>query len=265
MLNTPYFQAIKQFVNDDKLSKPEDPVWESLPMPTSLDLLVAGRRISDTMLGTMFRSVSQEGVDLVQRPPKTMKRVIDRATTSRPKINPFFKMHCDFSGFYLPCLARDLPVVVSALLRDMEKLGGKAHVEVDVTQGASSEKKRDIVQRVFAYCPVISPSIIEFWIGHPFALATFTLNSLRREDESIKAALPNVFANGLYDRIKGKILEENGWDGLFWEPILTALKEGGFTDENLDYFYQLFLPSRFVGWWETWKGKINSRESHSLY
>ncbi len=191
-----YSKAIKNLVDNGFLQKPEDPLWKDVPLPEISDLVLAGSLFSSEKY---FKNIYSNGYILEQRPEKKLERIIEKSN-KLPKINPYFKIHSDLTGFKIKCSFEDIFKVVDLLIKDLHSEQSYIYIEKNVL----NPNEKDIIQRLYVYDLNISSTIIEFLIGHPFALEVFKMNSFERSKKHI---YPNFFNNNVYKDTKNLIIQ----------------------------------------------------------
>lgn len=141
----------------------------------------------------------------IQRPKKTMARVQVKARTQRPDVP--FKVNSDLCGFKFEVdNVKMIKHVMDFVQMGVTNAGGMFFIRNSIeTDG----KLTDIVMYAFAYVPSIS-YIAEIQVGHPFALYTFTRDSLLRDkrfNNEPTDGLVDLWDNDLYGHVKAKILD----------------------------------------------------------
>jgi hypothetical protein len=186
------------------LQNPDSEKWKNLPLPTQEDLDSFGTRI-DT--NTLFKGLTSNGYKVIQRPTKTLKRVIQKADPAKlPKVQPYFKIHSDFTAFKTGCSYEDIDKVVNLIINDFKN--NNKDVEYRIETNVFDPNAKDIIKRIYFYDETVSGSVIEYWVGHPAGLEMFRMNSYDRDHNDSEKKYPKFFKGkpSISDEIKDLIL-----------------------------------------------------------
>ncbi len=195
----------------------KSPLWKELPVRQLLqeNLNRFARPLSRREAESLFPSIHRAGYQMIVRHPKSVDRLKEKEAG--------FKANSDLNGYKIACPFSELDNVQALLVKDLEKLPDSI-VYVEPRMFGP-----DIVRRVYAYAPFFEV-VTEFWIGVPFALEVFAINSLERGYSDEMRDYPNYFkkdenGHSIYGETKKMILEGESPSRI--DEYLRSVHEGG--------------------------------------
>jgi hypothetical protein len=157
--------------------------------------------------GTTYNELFvKHGLQPIQRPLKTMGRIVVKASATRPDVP--FKVNSDLCGFRFTTFdVSQIKAIMGSIEECITNVGGLFFVRnsIETVEG----KLNDITQCAFAFVPSIG-YIAEIQVGHPFAMYTFTQDSIIRDMRLAKVStegIVDLWDNDFYGRVKAKILD----------------------------------------------------------
>lgn len=193
-----YRAAFRNFFEQSNfIADLNDPAWAKLEseivIPSQEELI----QIAKFDYSPLVAGVKDLAVQITPRVfPKNPERIKEKMTTDRAKVGPSFKSISDWAGVWIECEAYNMLAIWSHLCEEWGARGSRFLL-------AQPPQPNDICARMYVYDPIISPVIIEIWIGHPYVKHTFTINSLRRKYPEI----PKPFGL-VYDMTKACIIRD---------------------------------------------------------
>lgn len=205
-----YLTQLKKVVSDTiatdtKIGHEFDPSheeWKSLLPLVSQKVLDASIHLSSDIRLNLeaILTISPEA-----RPVKSYQRFYTKAFVKPPTFTPAFKAVCDFVAYRITCSLFEIPTVVDILKQWVFQNEGK-WFERTPTVYQPDGSFADLIQYFYVYLPKVG--IIEFQIGHPFAMYTFKTDSYLRENPTCTEAV-DLWQNDFYAQTKQTILDKH--------------------------------------------------------
>lgn len=178
--------------------------------------------------GTIYSELFSEcGLTPIQRPLKTMERIAIKASVNRPDVP--FKTNSDLCGFRFETTdVYHIKPIMRTIQEAVLNAGGMFFIRNSIE--SPTGKVTDIIQYAFAYVSDIG-YIAEIQVGHPFAMYTFTRDSLLRDMRlagQSTTGLVDLWDNDFYGTVKDKILNSSTEVDVFslWQSDIEPMSIG---------------------------------------
>lgn len=175
------------------------PVWKELVSLITGEVLSCAHEAS-AMYVKLF-----DGFPVQSRPLKTMSRILVKSQATRPDVP--FKVNSDLSAVRIPTYnIHEIKTIMLELQKRITNAGGSFYIRNAIED--SEGKPADIVQYAFAFVPVIG-YVVEIQVGHPFAIHTFTIDSIIRDKRLNGESLDGIvdlWDNDFYTFVKSVII-----------------------------------------------------------
>lgn len=197
---TPYKELLSSIVLEHKAFQDVNHTcWKDLVGLITSDVLADAHKAS-TEYVELFR-----GMNVVARPLKSMSRITVKAQGTRPDVP--FKVNSDLCAIRVPTYNVSLiKPIMNELQKRVASFNGEFYIRNNIED--SEGNCTDIIQYAFAYIPIIG-YIVEIQVGHPFAMYTFTVDSIIRDKRLQKEPLDGLvdfWDNDFYTYVKSAIL-----------------------------------------------------------
>jgi hypothetical protein len=196
-----YKKKLSSIIYDDnKFYDSNSTVWTELTPLITEEVLVDAHR-SCKKYEEVF-----VGMGVESRPLKTMKRIEIKKQANRPDVP--FKVNSDLCAVRLPTY--DIASISSHMVEIRKRVleeEGLFYLRNNIMDG---QTVTDIIQYAFVYIPRIG-YIAEIQVGHPFAIYTFTIDSIIRDKRLEGVSLDGIvdlWDNGFYTFVKSFILNK---------------------------------------------------------
>jgi hypothetical protein len=177
---------------------------------------------------------------LVTRSVKKMSRIVIKKTETKNYMD--FKLNSDFIAFRIVVEEpSNISSVVDKLYSITREIGGKSIILTDILD--ENKEPIDIIQYVYVYIPTIG-YVMEFQIGHPFAMYTFKIDSqirdLKNNDQPYQH-IADLWTYDFYNNIKKKIIDPS-----YSYDVKTELKKVYSSDKNPPSRELIMILSSFL-------------------
>lgn len=165
---------------------------------------------------------------LQPRKSKNYERVKNKNKESK-QYSKDFKVNCDFLAFRI-CVDEPYNIkdTIDKIIKITEKNNGIFHIRNSIID--KNGNLIDIIQYVYVYLPDVG-YIIEFQIGHPFAMYVFTSDSLIRDGNS---DVVDLWENNFYNNVVKLILNKENKDFNMLKELKILYGEKEIPVELLD-------------------------------
>lgn len=172
-------------------------LWKELTPLITEDVLLDAHKHTDCVY-----SIAGMYDNSVSRPCKNLQRILEKKQINRSDSD--FKVNSDFLAFRISSSIDNIYECVDRLSHRFTFFFERNSI-IDNTTGDLT----DIITYCFAYDKRIG-YLIEFQIGHPFAMATFENDTYLRDNLPLNPLqVEDVWKDGFYENVKRKILGKN--------------------------------------------------------
>lgn len=198
-----YKQKLASIINDGQaFQDAESPLWvELVPLITKEVLYDA--HTSCQSYAEVFNHSNAKA-----RPLKTIERIVVKSQGTRPDVP--FKVNSDLCALRFETYdVHEIKHIMEELRKKVEGEQGFFYIRNSIEDENGNLK--DIIQYAFAFIPHIG-YIVELQVGHPFAMYTFTVDSIIRDKRLAGASLDGIvdlWDNGFYSYVKSLILNKH--------------------------------------------------------
>jgi hypothetical protein len=201
--------------------------WKDLVPLINQDVLDAAHQSAEQYRKVFNISMCQS------RPVKTMKRITIKASATRPDVP--FKVNSDLVGFRFPLNdIKDIKRVMNTLReRVTAEEGGVFFIRNSIEDDTGV--LTDIIQYAFAYIPQLG-YVVEIQVGHPFAMYTFSVDSLIRDKRLLGESTEDIvdlWDDDFYSFVKELVLKHS--HSITMSDVLAKWpgKDGQVPDQEL--------------------------------
>lgn len=188
-----YKNFLNEIIQDNGLNNLEHKSWNKLFEHITQDVLNDAHSKSDEVIN-LYKPLK-----IISRKCKKIERIRDK--NKEQKYCKSFKVNSDFLAFRVKVSEiTNIPAVTDYIVKTTKKHGGISFIRNGIIDEVSN--MTDIIQYVFIYIPSIG-YIMEFQIGHPFAMYVFTNDSLIRDGNT---SVVDLWDNNFYTNVVKYIL-----------------------------------------------------------
>jgi hypothetical protein len=199
-----YKQKLASIINDGQaFQDAASPLWAEL-VPLITEEVLHDAHITCQHYADV---ISTSNLNAQARPLKTMERIATKSQGTRPDVP--FKVNSDLCALRFETYdVTEIKHIMEVLRKKVEEEQGFFYIRNSIEDGEGN--LTDIIQYAFAFIPRIG-HIVELQVGHPFAVYTFTVDSIIRDKRLACASLDGIvdlWDNGFYGYVKSLILNK---------------------------------------------------------
>lgn len=200
-----YKEKLASVINDGKVFEDaKSPLWTEL-VPLITEEVLEDAHTSCLSYAKIFNT---DNLNAQARPLKTMERIAVKSQATRPDVP--FKVNSDLCALRFETYdVTEIKHIMEVLRQTVEKEQGFFYIRNSIED--ENGNLNDIVQYAFAFIPHIG-YIVELQVGHPFAVYTFTVDSIIRDKRLAGASVDGIvdlWDNGFYSYVKSLILNKH--------------------------------------------------------
>jgi hypothetical protein len=199
-----YKQKLASIINDGQaFQEAASPLWAEL-VPLITKEVLYDAHTSCQSYANIFNT---NNLNAQARPLKTMERIVVKSQATRPDVP--FKVNSDLCALRFETYdVTEIKHIMEVLRKKVEEEQGVFYIRNSIEDGEG--KLTDIIQYAFAFIPHIG-YVVELQVGHPFAVYTFTVDSIIRDKRLAGASVDGIvdlWDNGFYGYVKSLILNK---------------------------------------------------------